>query len=80
MPRSQSKKNRDGAQPPKKDQPAAGSTVTDESPPSPTVADNGNGAANYGHIGNGANHDRRRSGRVTYRPKATEMLTVHART
>jgi hypothetical protein len=29
--------------------------------------------------GNG-NHDRRRSGRVTYRPKASEMLTVHART
>jgi hypothetical protein len=27
-----------------------------------------------------ANHDRRRSGRVTYRPKAEAMLTVHART
>jgi uncharacterized protein (TIGR00730 family) len=26
------------------------------------------------------NHERRRSGRVTYRPKAAEMLTVHART
>jgi uncharacterized protein (TIGR00730 family) len=31
------------------------------------------------HNGNG-NQDRRRSGRVTYRPKASEMLTVHART
>jgi uncharacterized protein (TIGR00730 family) len=29
---------------------------------------------------NGVNHERRRSGRVTYRPKAAEMLTVHART
>ena len=29
---------------------------------------------------NGVNHERRRSGRVTYRPKATAMLTVHART
>jgi uncharacterized protein (TIGR00730 family) len=35
--------------------------------------------ANHNHNGNG-NHDRRRSGRVTYRSKATEMLTVHART
>jgi uncharacterized protein (TIGR00730 family) len=35
-------------------------------------------AANHNHNGNG--HDRRRSGRVTYRPKAAEMLTVHART
>jgi uncharacterized protein (TIGR00730 family) len=39
---------------------------------------NGNGNGN-GHNGNGY-HDRRRSGRVTYRPKAAEMLTVHART
>jgi uncharacterized protein (TIGR00730 family) len=38
-------------------------------------------SANTNHNHNGAaNHDRRRSGRVTYRPKATEMLTVHART
>jgi uncharacterized protein (TIGR00730 family) len=29
---------------------------------------------------NGTNHERRRSGRVTYRPKAAAMLTVHART
>jgi uncharacterized protein (TIGR00730 family) len=32
-----------------------------------------------GHT-NGNGHDKRRSGRVTYRPKAAEMLTVHART
>jgi uncharacterized protein (TIGR00730 family) len=39
---------------------------------------NGNAPAQAG--GNGNGHDRRRSGRVTYRPKAAEMLTVHART
>jgi hypothetical protein len=34
-----------------------------------------------GHAGpNGNGHDKRRSGRVTYRPKASAMLTVHART
>ncbi len=37
-----------------------------------------------GHDGNGNGNangpERRRSGRVTYRPKATAMLTVHART
>jgi hypothetical protein len=37
---------------------------------------------NHGHNGNGNGngHDRRRSGRVTYKSKAAEMLTVHART
>jgi uncharacterized protein (TIGR00730 family) len=40
---------------------------------------NGNGHNGNGHNGYG-NHDRRRAGRVTYRPKAAEMLTVHART
>jgi uncharacterized protein (TIGR00730 family) len=39
---------------------------------------NGNGNGNGNGHGNG--HDKRRSGRVTYRPKAAEMLTVHART
>jgi uncharacterized protein (TIGR00730 family) len=61
---------------------------TAEMNPTPTAA-NGtpqtNGRTNdhgNGHNGNGhnGNHDRRRSGRVTYRPKAAEMLTVHART
>jgi uncharacterized protein (TIGR00730 family) len=40
--------------------------------------------SNHGHNGNGNGngngHDRRRSGRVTYKSKAQEMLTVHART
>jgi uncharacterized protein (TIGR00730 family) len=40
---------------------------------------NGNHVANHNGNHNG-NHERRRSGRVTYRPKAAEMLTVHART
>ena len=77
MPRSQPKKNRGGAESPKKVRPLAAAPQA----PAPTpVASttNGNGA-NHNHNGNG-NHDRRRSGRVTYRPKATEMLTVHART
>jgi uncharacterized protein (TIGR00730 family) len=39
---------------------------------------NGNGNHNGNHNGNG--NDRRRSGRVTYKAKAQEMLTVHART
>jgi hypothetical protein len=73
MPRSQPKKNRDGVGTPKKDQSADATTLPAGS------ASNGIGAANHNHNHNGT-HDRRRSGRVTYRPKATEMLTVHART
>jgi hypothetical protein len=74
MPRSQPKKNRDGAGTPKKDQSA------DVKPQMPAgSAANGIGAGDHNHNHNGT-HDRRRSGRVTYRPKATEMLTVHART
>jgi uncharacterized protein (TIGR00730 family) len=70
MPHSKSKKLHDGPETPKVAQGpgAAGAEVEAR----PTT---GNGD----HNGNG-NHDRRRSGRVTYRPKATEMLTVHART
>ena len=70
MPHSKSKKLHDGPETPKVAQGpgAAGAEVEAR----PTT---GNGD----HNGNG-NHDRRRSGRVTYRPKATELLTVHART
>ncbi|MFI5258220.1 MAG: TIGR00730 family Rossman fold protein [Candidatus Limnocylindrales bacterium] len=76
MPRSQAKKVRDGAgaqaaQPGA--QPAARPGT--DAVPAPTVNHN------HAHDGNGTgNHDRRRSGRVTYRPAAAEMLTVHART
>jgi uncharacterized protein (TIGR00730 family) len=43
--------------------------------PAPSPATN-HASGVSGHNG----HERRRSGRVTYRPKAQEMLTVHART
>jgi len=39
-----------------------------------------NGTGDGSYTGNGNGHDKRRSGRVTYRPKAAAMLTVHART
>jgi uncharacterized protein (TIGR00730 family) len=53
--------------------------------PAPSPASDPAGAAglNGAHDGNGnhnGSHERRRSGRVTYRPTATDMLTVHART
>ncbi len=70
MPHSQSGRA-DGARP-DKDQPDAQQATT----PEPGVPVSANGHGN----GNGNGHDRRRSGRVTYRPKAAEMLTVHART
>jgi len=41
---------------------------------------NGNHNHNGNGNGNGNGNDRRRSGRVTYKAKAQEMLTVHART
>jgi uncharacterized protein (TIGR00730 family) len=44
------------------------------------LSGNGHGSAAHNGNGNGNGHDRRRSGRVTYRPKAAELLTVHART
>jgi uncharacterized protein (TIGR00730 family) len=63
--------------------PAASPDLTPGSSTEPAPAPPANGAAplsaNGNHNGN-AFHDRRRSGRVTYRPKAAEMLTVHART
>ncbi len=74
MPRSQPKKNRDGAEMPKKAQYAA---AKPQMPAGSAANDIGAGDHNHNHNGT---HDRRRSGRVTYRPKATEMLTVHART
>jgi uncharacterized protein (TIGR00730 family) len=73
MPHSQPK-NKDGSKPSKsKDQPA-GKPEAPQPPPPVTGAATGNNGAD------GNNHERRRSGRVTYRPKAAEMLTVHART
>jgi uncharacterized protein (TIGR00730 family) len=72
MPRSKSKKLHDGPETPKVAQgPGAAGAEVEARPTTGNGDHNGNG--------NG-NHDRRRSGRVTYRPKATELLTVHART
>ena len=74
MPHSKTNKHKDGAGMSKKGQPASGNSAEGEQPQPPAEP-----TGNHTHNGNG-NHDRRRSGRVTYRPKATEMLTVHART
>ena len=75
MPRSDPKKPNKKARPVQK--PAA--PAADFEPTSPAHA---GPAAEPGQPArtNGVNHERRRSGRVTYRPKAAEMLTVHART
>jgi predicted Rossmann-fold nucleotide-binding protein len=77
MSRPHPKKNRDGAESPRKNRPNVAAAQA-AAQMAAAAAPNDNGA-NHNHNGNG-NHDRRRSGRVTYRPKATEMLTVHART
>jgi uncharacterized protein (TIGR00730 family) len=76
MPRTQPKKKHDVAETPKKSGPAgaAGAQAAARAAAADPTPD-GNGANNHS-----GNHERRRSGRVTYRPKATEMLTVHART
>jgi uncharacterized protein (TIGR00730 family) len=68
MPRSKTKKDRDGAIGPTDAQYAA----ADAAAAAGGLAD--------GHVNGNGNHGRRRSGRVTYRPKAAEMLTTHART
>ena len=81
MPRTHPKREKDGTLPPGKGQPSVkgqpGSTraVRPSGPTADDGAHNGNGADN-----GAGNHERRRSGRVTYRPKAEAMLTVHART
>jgi len=83
MPHSQKKRARAGEAPAGKAQSApsparAPSGRAAPTPATPTYAAH----ASANHNGNGShngNHNRR-SGRVTYRPKATEMLTVHART
>jgi uncharacterized protein (TIGR00730 family) len=73
MPRSDSKKRKDGDKVRKAG--AAGDAAEPLAPLTPPTAQNTDHAA---ASGNG--HERRRSGRVTYRPKAAAMLTVHART
>ena len=79
MPHSQPK-GRDGSKPLKaKGQAAAKVEAT--RPPMPISTPAGTADAEPARAGSSGNsHERRRSGRVTYRPKAAEMLTVHART
>jgi uncharacterized protein (TIGR00730 family) len=74
MPRTQNK-GKGGSKPPKDNAQAAVKPAAGLPAPATKAA-----AAPAGTNGNGYGHDRRRSGRVTYRPKAAEMLTVHART
>jgi len=73
MPHSQPK-SKDGSKPSKSKGQSAVEPGATQPPPPVTSAATGNDGAN------GDNHERRHSGRVTYRPKAAEMLTVHART
>jgi uncharacterized protein (TIGR00730 family) len=81
MPHSKPRKEKNGDIAPEKGQPAAGEGTHDgsgaefQAGSGPEWSATGNGAGSH----NGS-HDRRRSGRVTYLPKATAMLTVHART
>jgi uncharacterized protein (TIGR00730 family) len=78
MPHSPRKSEKDGAKPPRKTRPASPPAAATSQPAPPAAAPphvNRGGATNgYG------NHGRRRSGRVTYQPKAAAMLTTHART
>ena len=85
MPKQLSKRDRGAAKPAKSGQPATPDRTTHPAANGQPETGPGlsNGTANHTGNGNGTgngNHDRRRSGRVTYRPKAAAMLTVHART
>ena len=75
MPRSDSKKPSKKAHPVQTPVAPAGDFEPTSPAPAAPAATPGQPAST-----NGVNHERRRSGRVTYRPKAAEMLTVHART
>ena len=84
MPHSQNKRGKGGVGPTQRTRPAPAKPAgaPDPAPPhaSPTRAD-GSGAGNGQSGANGYGiHGRRRSGRVTYQPKAAAMLTTHART
>jgi uncharacterized protein (TIGR00730 family) len=75
MPESQPKRDKGGVKP----RTASRSTAPGAPVPPAAAEEARDGQAPHNGNGNG-NHERRRSGRVTYRPKAAEMLTVHART
>jgi len=75
MPHSHSKLDKSGGRQTKKGQPAPSPAEL----PSDSLADDFAPPAD-GNANHNGNQDRRRSGRVTYKPKAEAMLTVHART
>ncbi len=77
MPRPKTKKSTADAGAPAQGRPVAKPAGRADLDPSPSAVPNH--GTDQIHNGNG-NHDRRRSGRVTYGPAAAEMLTVHART
>ncbi len=83
MPKSQPKRDGSGGRTSKPGRPAEPAPPVEPITETPAAESRALPPANGNHNGNGngnGSHERRRSGRVTYRPKATEMLTVHART
>jgi hypothetical protein len=82
MPKQLSKRDRGAGRASKSGQPATPDVRTPQTANGQPDASQSlrNGTANQSGNGDGNGHERRRSGRVTYRPKATAMLTVHART
>jgi uncharacterized protein (TIGR00730 family) len=76
MSRSQPRGDRLTGRAPKPNRPAAPESATGAVTGQPSSAGQNPTDSN----GNGNGHDKRHSGRVTYRPKAAAMLTVHART
>jgi uncharacterized protein (TIGR00730 family) len=84
MPHSSRKKDKDGAAPSLKTKPPSTQVAAIPQPPDPKAAPPrifakgaGSGPASSS---NGDGDQGRRSGRVTYQPKAAAMLTTHART
>jgi uncharacterized protein (TIGR00730 family) len=75
MPHSK-KRDRDGGRVSRKATSDASRAAAPSNPAARNHAPHPTGNGNGNHNG----HDRRRSGRVTYQPKAAAMLTVHART
>ncbi|MGA3057619.1 MAG: TIGR00730 family Rossman fold protein [Candidatus Limnocylindrales bacterium] len=88
MPRSRPKSDKDGERPSKKKRPTPQQAPDTSERPAPNAAPSpvagsgaGSGAGNGGVNGDAnVTHERRRSGRVTYQPKAAAILTTHART
>ena len=85
MPKQLSKRDRSAAKAPSSGRGPAPETTTGPAanhvPETTAGVRNGTAGHNGNGNGNGSNnHGRRRSGRVTYQPKAAAILTTHART